>query len=267
MPGVWAVVWALLLTMCSGGGLLASVVTPRAEFRQTFAFCPNGRVVIDNLYGDVRISGWDRDEVRVEAFKRGPGRLDDARIVVDSSSGLVSIRTLYLGSGEQPANVEYRISVPRGASLQDIHLVNGGLSLTGLTGPVKASAVNGDIRAEGLAGEADLSTVNGRLEIDLAQVNRSRPISLSSVNGSISLSIPSGAGASLEARNLSGGIQADLKRAWRALDGHLLRATLNRGGAPITLRSVNGEISIKAGVRGQESGLRSRKTAPVRLGS
>ncbi len=246
MPGLWAIVWALLLTAFGSGGLLASVVTPREDFRQSYALCPYGRVAIENLYGDVRISGWDRDEVRVEAVKRGPGKLDDARIVVDSSEGQVSIRTLYLGSGPEPANVEYRISVPRTANLQNIHLVNGGLSLTGLTGPVKASAVNGDIRAEGLGGQADLSTVNGRLEIELTEVSASRPVSLSSVNGPISLSIPSGVAANVEARNLSGGIQADLKRAWRAVDGHLLRATLNRGGARITLKNVNGAISIRS---------------------
>ncbi len=245
MPGVWA----LLLALFSFSGLFASVTVPRESFRRSFALCPNGRVVIDNLYGDVRVSGWDRDEVRVEAFKRGPGRLEDARIVVDSSSGLVSIRTMYLGAGEEPANVEYRITVPRNARLENVRLVNGGLSLSGLTGPVKASAVNGDIRAEALGGEADLSTVNGRLEVGLALASRPRPVSLSSVNGPISLSIPSGTGASLEARNLSGGIQADLKRAWRALDGHLLRATLNRGGSTIRLRNVNGIISIKAGAR------------------
>ena len=51
----------------------------------------------------------------VQAVKRSadPRRLDDAQIVVDSSSDLVSIRTQYAGAdAEHPASVEYRIMVP-----------------------------------------------------------------------------------------------------------------------------------------------------------
>src|SRR5450432_3642318 len=123
------------------------------EFSQTYALCPNGRVVIQNLYGDVSITGWDRDEVRVEAIKRSADarRLDDARIIVDSSAGLVSIHTQYGGSdAEHPASVEYRITVPRGANLENVKLINGGLSISGVAGPVKASSVNGSIKAEKL---------------------------------------------------------------------------------------------------------------------
>ena len=112
--------------------------TPRAEFRASYALAPNGRVVIQNLYGDVQITAWDRDEVLVEATKHStdPRRLNDAQIVVDTSSGLVSIRTQYTGAdAEHPASVEYRIMVPRGANLENVKLINGGLSMSGMTGP------------------------------------------------------------------------------------------------------------------------------------
>src|ERR1035438_10522671 len=90
-------VWLLAL---AAGGLQATVIgTPRAEFHARYSLGPNGRVAIQNLYGDVRITAWDRDEVLVEATKHssGAGHLDDAQIVVDASSGMVSIRTLYTG--------------------------------------------------------------------------------------------------------------------------------------------------------------------------
>jgi len=64
------------------------------------------------------------------------------------------------------------------------------------------------------------------------------------VNGPIRLSLPSGAGATVSAQNLSGGIDADFGRAWRAPGGHRLDAAVNGGGAPIRLHNVNGVISI-----------------------
>ncbi len=59
-----------MLLALAAGGLNATVIrTPRAEFRATYSLAPNGRVVIQNLYGDVQITAWDRDEVLVEATK------------------------------------------------------------------------------------------------------------------------------------------------------------------------------------------------------
>ncbi len=240
----------LLLALCAGSYLNASIIgTPKADFQQTYALSPNGRVVIQNLYGDVRITAWDRDEVLVQAIKKStdPKQLEDARIVVDSSSSLLSIHTQYAGAdAEHPASVEYRIMVPRTANLENVKLVNGGLSISGLEGPIKASSVNGSIRAERLGGQADLSTVNGHLEADFNRVSRANSISLSSVNGPIKLSLPSGAGAELFARNLSGGIDSDVGHAFRASGGHRLRTTLNRGGAQIHVNNVNGGISIRS---------------------
>jgi DUF4097 and DUF4098 domain-containing protein YvlB len=230
------------------GGLNASIIgTSRAEFRASYSLIPNGRVVVQNLYGDVQITAWDRDEVQVRAIKHSsdPRGLNDAQIVVDSSSGMVSIHTQYTGSdAEHPASVEYHIMVPRGANLENVKLINGGLSLIGMEGPVKASSVNGSIRAERMGGQTELSTINGYLDADFQHVSKCHSISLTSVNGPIKLSLPSGAKASVTAQNLSGGIDADFGRAWRAPGGHRLDASVNGGGAQIRLHNVNGGISI-----------------------
>jgi hypothetical protein len=240
--------WGLVLALSAGANLYANRIgTPKPEFRQSYTLNPNGRVVVQNLYGDVQITAWDRDQVLVQAFKKSadPRQLDDARVVVDSSSDLVSIHTQYAGAdAEHPASVDYRIMVPRTARLEDVRLINGGLSISGVAGFIKASSVNGSIHAEKLEGQAELSTVNGRLEAGFDRV--SRGINLSSVNGAIQISIPASADATLDARNLSGGIESAFGRPWRASDGHRLRASLNHGGASIRVHNVNGGISIRS---------------------
>jgi hypothetical protein len=240
--------WGLALALCAGANLYANRIgTPKTEFRQVYSLNPNGRVVVQNLYGDVQITAWDRDQVLVQAFKKSsdPRQIEDAQIVVDSSCNLVSIRTQYAGAdAEHPASVDYRIMVPRTANLENIKLINGGLSISGVSGPIKASSVNGSIRAEKLEGQAELSTVNGRLEAGFDRV--SHGITLSSVNGAIHVSLPANTDAQLEARNLSGGIETAFGRPWRASDGHRLKASLNHGGASIKLHNVNGGISIRS---------------------
>lgn len=217
------------------------------QFRQSYALAAGGRVVIDNPYGDVRIKAWDREEVLIEAIKSAADsrRLEDARIVVDSTCDTLSIRTQYAGTeAEHPASVAYRITVPRTANLDDVRLVNGGLSISGLHGAVKATSVNGDIRAERLEGTADLSTVNGQVEANFHRISPAHAISLRSVNGPIVLSIPPGAGAQLLAQNLSGGILTDIGSPEIEERGHRFHAILKGGGAQIHLQNVNGGISI-----------------------
>jgi len=248
MGKLWKGTLCLLALLYASNALYANVIgNPHVDFRQTFALGPSGRVLIHNLYGDVSITAWDRDDVLVEAIKRSPDpkRLDDARIIVEPSSGALSIHTVYTGANaEHPASVEYRIMVPRRANLDQVKLVNGGLSISGVAGPITASSVNGSIRADKLEGKADLSTVNGKLDAAFNRLSPSQPISLSSVNGPIKLSLPAGAGASLNAHNLSGGIESDVGHVSRADDGHDLRAVVNHGGASIHVQNVNGGISI-----------------------
>src|SRR5215467_13251096 len=243
--------WGIVLALFAGSSLYANRIgASSAEFRQSFALNPNGRVVIQNLYGDVQIQAWDRDQVLVQAIKKSTDsrRLDDAQIVVDSSYEKLSVRTQYTGSdAEHPASVDYRIMVPRRANLENIKLINGGLCITGVAGPVKASSVNGSIHAERLEGQADLSTINGQLEAAFEKLTRANGITLSSVNGAIRLSIPAGSAATLDASNLSGGIESKFGHAQRSSGGNRLHAQVRRGGAPIRVKNINGGISIREG--------------------
>jgi phosphomannomutase len=41
------------------------------EFHQTYALTADGRIELDNINGDVHISSWDQNEVKVDAVKYG----------------------------------------------------------------------------------------------------------------------------------------------------------------------------------------------------
>lgn len=240
-----------LLALISGGAVYGNVISgSRVQFRQFFALGQNGRVSVDNRYGDVSIVAWDRDDVLVEAVKQAPDlrRMDEARIVVEPAAGSLSIRTQYEGSPEQhPAKVVYRISVPRSTSLEEVKLGNGGLTISGVSGPVKASSVNGGIKAQSLEGRTELSTVNGSLEADFGGTSPAAPILLRSINGAIRLLLPQNAHASLSARNVSGGIDSDFGHASRVEGAQQL--VVRGAGAKIRVDNINGGISIHSTCR------------------
>jgi DUF4097 and DUF4098 domain-containing protein YvlB len=226
------------------------------EFHQTYALTSNGRVELDNLNGDVHISTWDRNEVKVDAVKYAgtKERLNEARIEVESGNDYISIRTQYpdhdqtfnWGSRHNPAGVDYTLTVPRGAHLDEIKLINGSLDISGVAGEVRASSVNGRVVAHNLSGRAELSTVNGRLDAQFDSLPDSS-IELNSVNGALAVTIPSDSKAEIEAETVSGGIDNDfgLQVNHHHFVGHDLRGELGNGGTHIKLNNVNGRIEIR----------------------
>jgi DUF4097 and DUF4098 domain-containing protein YvlB len=242
---------ALLLAAYAHASDYSGKVTE--EFHHTYPLSSGGRVELDNVHGDVHITGWDRDEVKVDAvkFAHGKDQLNDVEIQVEADSNSVSIRTKYhshnhyFGTHHDSASVEYTLSVPRNARLDEIKLVNGPLDIHGVAGEVHASCINGRLFAEGLQGRVQLSTVNGRSEVRFDRLSDS--IDLSSVNGGIVLVLPSDANARIEASTVSGGIDNDfgLHSSTHRWVGHNLDGELGSGGPHIKLSNVNGRIDIR----------------------
>ena len=226
------------------------------EFHQTYAISADGRIELDNINGPVHISSWARNEVKVDATKYADSkeRLEEAKIEIDSGNDYLSIRTKYpdhnnnwtWGSHNNPASVEYTLTVPRNARLDEIKLINGALDVTGVSGEVRASCINGKLEARDLAGRAKLSTINGRLDATFAQLP-AQDIELNSVNGALELTIPSDSNAEVEASTVSGGIGDDfgLPVNNRRFVGHDLRGEIGKGGARIRLSDVNGHIEFR----------------------
>ena len=226
------------------------------EFHQTYALTADGRVELDNINGDVHISSWDRNEVKVDAVKYADTkeRLDEAKIEIDARNDSISIRTKYpnhdhnwtWGSHNNPASVEYTLTVPRKARLDEIKLINGELDINGVSGEVNASCINGRLEAHNLAGRARLSTINGHLDARFDQLAGQR-VELNSVNGAVDLTIPSDSNAEVEATTVSGGINNDfgLHVNHHRFVGHDLRGELGSGGARIKISNVNGRIEVR----------------------
>jgi DUF4097 and DUF4098 domain-containing protein YvlB len=226
------------------------------EFHQTYPLTANGRISLENINGAVHVKVWDQNHVKVDAIKRAydEERLKNAEIRVDARADSISIETTYRQQEEgwndsdhhNPASVEYTLTVPRNARLDEIKLINGSLDVTGVTGEVRASCINGRLVARGLAGEAKLATINGHLDANFDRL-QSNPIELSSVNGSVELTLPSDAKANLEATTVHGGIDNDfgLHANNHRFVGHDMRGQLGGGGAQIRLTNVNGRIEVR----------------------
>jgi DUF4097 and DUF4098 domain-containing protein YvlB len=245
-------VCALLMAGYAHGSDFHGKVTE--EFHHTYPLSAGGRVSLNNVNGEVHITGWDRDEVKVDAVKYAytQDELNDVDIEVEASGSSVSIDTKYhshdrnFGGGRHDsASVDYTIMVPRNARLDEVELVNGPLEIHGVAGEVHASAVNGNVVADGLQSRTEISTVNGKSEVRFDKVSDS--IDISSVNGSLELVIPSDTKARVDLSTVSGGIENNFgfhtgRHSW---SGHNLEGELGGGGPEIKLSNVNGRIELR----------------------
>lgn len=228
------------------------------EFHQTYPLSATGRVNLANINGGVKIRVWDRAAVQVDAIKKAyrRERLAEAKIEVTATEENIRIKTDYPDESmnfrsderryDNPATVEYALTVPRKAILESIELINGPVDIEGVEGSVKASSINGPVTVRGLLGEARLSTINGPLQAVFTQLDESKAVSLSSVNGNVTLIIPSDANAMVRASTVHGSITNDfgIQVKHGEYVGHNLDGQIGSGGPKVKLQNVNGAIRI-----------------------
>lgn len=228
------------------------------KFEQTYPLSRNGNVSVSNVNGSIYVEAWDRDEVRLEATKIADSKetLADVEIRVNSTADSFSVEADYRatrwndkrsGDGRhRKLEVEFRLSVPRTAVLNEIETVNGSVSVANFTNITKVSAVNGDVTATNLRGAASLSTVNGKVSADFESVDRASKINLSTVNGNVSLVLPSDVNATVKADSLNGNISNDFGLPVRKGQyvGRDMYGRIGTGETQIKLSSVNGPLSV-----------------------
>ena len=122
--------------------------------------------------------------------------------------------------------------------------VNGSVTAEGTTGELEARSTNGRIRIVDATGPVRAKTTNGSIRAGLAEVNG--PVELTTTNGAIDLDIAPGTSADLEARTTNGRIRTGDEVRVDSVNRRRtsLRGRLGAGGPTITLRAVNGGITV-----------------------
>ncbi len=234
------------------GAALAAADQPYEEyFDQTYPVASAATVSLENVNGDVSIDVWDRDEVQVRAVKRAssPELLEKLKIDVTATDASVRIETDYERTNEHGSrSVDYTLTVPRNARIDDVELVNGNLTVTGVAGGVDADCVNGEIVVRDVSGGIELESVNGSIECSTGSY-LGDSVSLAAVNGTIDLYLAPGANADVTAETVNGTISNDLGFEVRKgkYVGANMNGTIGGGGTLVELETVNGAIAVHGG--------------------
>jgi len=225
---------------------------------QTFSYPLNegGRISLDNVNGDVEITGGVGSTVEITAEKRADDAKDLARleIKIKADENAIHIETVHSNSGGSWLNnnggseVIYTLTVPASVNLDSINTVNGEVRIKGVTGTVKAESVNGDLELSNLVSDAGLETTNGGIEASFDALKGNQRVNADTVNGRITLLLPADSSARVSAETLNGGIDASdfgLEVDEGGFVGKDLNGNIGSGEARLDLDTVNGGIRIR----------------------
>ena len=209
--------WMIAGIVALGVGALSLSLLAKGKYEEKFdrteALARDGKVVLNNVSGDVAVKSWDKTEVRIEALKvseasseaKAKENCAQVTIEITREAGVLRIDTKYphqkkfWGGDSLDVSVDYKLWVPSGASVE-VQSVSGDVDLESLGGAVKAKVVSGSIALRKAASGADLTTVSGDLTLEDVTGNAY----LKTVSGNIEAARVKG---SIEAESVSGEIK------------------------------------------------------------
>jgi DUF4097 and DUF4098 domain-containing protein YvlB len=213
-----------------------------------------------------------------------------ARTRIDEETIIAGVMDLLRGD-RAGATVDYSIRMPAAGALRakningpisisglskhsEANAVNGPVSLNNLAGQTGAGTVNGSLKAAELSGTAELSTVNGSLHLAGGELKRlaARTVSgsihaaltiapggdydFSTTNGNCELTLPADSRCTITMQAVNGGVEcalphktvsSEMRPAFSRWEG-----AVNGGGAPVSVRTVNGRLRVTAGAAAEK---------------
>jgi DUF4097 and DUF4098 domain-containing protein YvlB len=239
------------------------VSAARREIDETRPAARDGEVTVEVLAGDVRVQGWDREEVRLTGFYDD----ESAELHIDAEGGDVSIVVDVLEGKHDShgGDVELELRVPAGGRLE-VEAISGDISVSGLRGEASIEAISGDIDVAGelrelqvecISGDlnvqaspslqrADLSTVSGDIRVE-GPIRAGR-LSIEAVNGDITVALGPASSARFEVETFSGDIKNEIgpkpERTSEHLPSKALSFSYGDGQARVSIETFEGSVHL-----------------------
>jgi hypothetical protein len=238
---------AALALLCTPLVTAAAAQTDRHSW--TVAL-PEGRTLRVSLtVGQVRIVGEPRQDAAIEVVRTAPTAAAFARLPVRlvESAGEVTFTAEQVDGGTDPAlRTDVSLRVPVDAHIARVHVLEGAVSISRLTGKIDAAIARGPIQASHISGVVRLQTDIGDVTVTSARLTPGGLLRLRTFNGNVRLGLAAPPrDARIMALALNGSIRSEIpltmKNTWGPRWGE---TTLGTGEPVISIDVVTGTISI-----------------------
>jgi hypothetical protein len=224
----------------------ATVTKDQTVITKTYPLGDNPSISLTNLTGKIKVEGWDEPRAEVRVIKEGGSAQDRQAVEInlDTRSDMLSLETSPTRSS--PVEVHYELKLPRRLRVLQIKSADSEVELSELTGAITVDVQGSSIEMTDVSGSINTKIVQGETK---ATINGklSGPQLLKSVNGDIELQLTAEVDADISAETVDGEIEVDdalnLKVEKRRV-GEAVSGRIGKGGVPISIKTVNGDIRI-----------------------
>lgn len=248
-----------VILLCVPSLIFASA---KDRLEKSYSLERGGRVILQNVAGDIFVKGWGKDQVELTAMHAGGPKKDLNEVVhITQTDGNIRITTSSDKSfslfGLTRTSVYYELLVPDSTHLKvetvsgnaEIHDFSGALEVKTVRGDiriieaksrVKCKTISGNIHLEHIIGDTELITTSGDLMVhDLEGSFDAESVSgdmvLKKIIGNTDIKTTSG---EIGVRNLKGSFEAE------SVSGDIDVASFSQA-EEIEIETVSGDISIE----------------------
>ena len=261
---------AIIAVLSFGLALARENTSERIE--ESFRFAnpqAENLLVVDNVWGDIVVTGCDGQEVHIKAVKSVSARSNDAREEIDKEVYLDIDREddrleLYVDgpfrdeegrsrrrgrrwSRHYEVRYDFDIQVPRGTYIKLNTVNDGEIRVRDVAGDYDIHNVNGGIEMEKIGGSGEVYTVNGDVNIDFVK-NPMKNSRFGSLNGEVRLYFLPSLSADFYLKTFNGEIYSDFPVSYLPLKTES-RSEKKRSGY---VYKVNRQTAVRAGEGGPE---------------
>jgi len=256
-----------ILSMVLVFGFVVVHVGASADFQKSYTLGPGSRIKIENVSGDILITGYEGSTIQVRAAVEGR---DKDRVDVEDTSdvGSLSLKAHYPQNGNCNASVRFEVQVPRSVAYKfdrlstasgdikvrdvrgdlDAHSASGDVHFENVTGQVRAKTASGDVAFKQIYGLANAESASGDVSVDITKLEgNDHQMKVSTASGDVNVKLPANPDVEVEISTVSGSVETDLPIQVQSPEfgpGQSARGRLGNGTYNLHMTTVSGDIHL-----------------------
>jgi hypothetical protein len=242
------------LAGCTGVSVSAGALDETEHVSRTAKLAPGATLRVKNFSGRVTITAADRNDVAVEAVRRGTrDQLDRIKLDIhDDGSTLVVDANHHDSTWDHwgrnnVVETELEVQVPRKTNL-DIRVFSSPVTVQGVEGSHNVHGFSSRLKLDDIAGPVRAHTFSGSVEIREKTWQPRQAIDVDTFSGSIEVHVPESAKASVSFHSFSGRLNSEMPLTFnestrRTISGRLGAADADAG--ELRLKTFSGSARIE----------------------
>jgi hypothetical protein len=236
---------SLLCIMATGIQLQAA-----QDFERSYDLVPGRDITIDNKMGDVKVTGYNGENIKVVAHKEGPDEKDIQ--IIEKNFGPQGHRVLLIPKSAKfkstSTRVNFEVKVPKSSGPVYMALKSGSgkIDVRDFNGWLVADSSRGEAKFVNVKGHLYVRSVSGSIDAEIDQSQNGSQMRFDSMSGDIRITAPKDFEALVAMKSVSGGLETDfpLDIRQRRYGERTAGGKLGSGSQMIWITSISGSVSL-----------------------